>query len=340
MALLVAAVGLSLWLGGLLSATFGVSVASGRGALVVPHLFVITTTRTRVAAAAAEGQCQSGGGGGDNGGDGCSGDYHSSRSQSPDRDGTTTSPLGDDSLIGRIAQDYVDYQKLKRQEEARKRPTFKVLEPMFRSHPPKLCASDGRTYGYSDLATLRLAIDEANRLDAESVVLDEYDRSYERYVQDPGGHKEPIPPVISIPSSYVLCPGAILKKKSRRVMQPIEINATELTIVCYDSCQIEGPGTHLTFGPRARDVLIKGVTFKGATTSSLVFPHHGAEVTFEDCFFSHNLGNSANNTGAIADLNSTSSVSFYRCEISDTKQMVTQVAGVQQQVSSSLTIRN
>ena len=330
MDLLVAAVGLSLWLGGLLSATFGVSVASGRGALVVPHLFVITT---RVAAATAEGHCQSGG-------DGCSGDDHFSRSQSPDRDGTTPSPLGDDSLIGRIAQDYVDYQKLKRQEEARKRPTFKVLEPMFRSHPPKLCASDDRTYGYSDLATLRLAIDEANRLDAESVVLDEYDRSYERYVQDPGGHKEPIPPVISIPSSYVLCPGAILKKKSRRVMQPIEINATELTIVCYDSCQIEGPGTHLTFGPRARDVLIKGVTFKGATTSSLVFPHHGAEVTFEDCFFSHNLGNSANNTGAIADLNSTSSVSFYRCEISDTKQMVTQVAGVQQQVSSSLTIRN
>lgn len=339
MDLLVAAVGLSLWLGGLLSATFGVSVGtSGRGALaalVVPHLFVIT----RVAAAAAEGHCQSGGGGGDD--DSCSGDYHFSQLQSPDRDGTRASPLGDDSLIGRIAQDYVEYQDLKRQEEARERPAFKALEPMFRSHPPKLCASDGRTYGYSDLATLRLAIDEANRRDAESVVLlDEYDRNYERYVQDPDGHKEPIPPVISIPSPYVLCPGAILKKKSRRVMQPIEINATELTIVCYNSCRIEGAGTHLTFGPRARDVLIKGVTFKGATTSSLVFPQHGAEVTFEDCFFSHNLGNSANNTGAIADLNSTSSVSFYRCEISDTKQMVTQVAGVQQQVSSSLTIRN
>eukprot|EP00563_Minutocellus_polymorphus_P020814 CAMPEP_0197721482 /NCGR_PEP_ID=MMETSP1434-20131217/4510_1 /TAXON_ID=265543 /ORGANISM="Minutocellus polymorphus, Strain CCMP3303" /LENGTH=334 /DNA_ID=CAMNT_0043306493 /DNA_START=101 /DNA_END=1105 /DNA_ORIENTATION=- len=334
MDLLLVAVGL--WLGGLLSANyFG-------GISIVLHLFVVRNT---IAAATSltnihtEGEeiptyCHSCGGVGGGVGDG-DGDF--SRPQL-DRDGTT-SLLGN-SLIDRMVQDYVEYQDLKRQEEAWLKPTYKVLEPMLRSHPPKLCTSDERTniYGYSDLAALRLAIDEANRRDAESVVLlDEYDRVYERYMQDPDRHKEPIPPVISVPSAYVICPGAILR--SRRVMQPIEINAAEVTIVC-SSCHVEGPGTHLTFGSRARGVLIKGVTFKGATTSSLVFPHHGADVSFEDSFFDNNLGNSANNTGAIADLNSTSSVSFYRCEISDTKQMTMQVAGGQQQVSSSLTIRN
>jgi len=243
------------------------------------------------------------------------------------------------SHLDRLAQDYVDYQEQQQHEQqARLKPTYNVLEPMLRSQPPKSCASDKQTHGYSDLNGLRVAIEEANRRDAESVLLlDRFDREYDMYLLDPNKYAEPVPPVINLPSAYVICPGANLK--SRRTIQPIEINATELSLVC-DSCSIEGPGTHFTFGSRARGVSIKGITFKGATASSLTFPHHGAEVTLEDCFFENNLGSAITNSGAIGDLNSTSSVSFFRCEISDTKQVVVPVAGGTQQVSSSLTIRN
>jgi hypothetical protein len=109
-------------------------------------------------------------------------------------------------------------------------------------------------------------------------------------------------------------------------------------------CAIDMAGTHLSFGPHARNVLIRGITFRGATTSSLTFHHHGADVRFEDCYWLYNSGGTVRHAapqgqqpggyddaygmggtttttaGAVADLNSTSSVSFHRCVMDDVKQ--------------------
>eukprot|EP00581_Thalassiosira_minuscula_P012483 CAMPEP_0183728514 /NCGR_PEP_ID=MMETSP0737-20130205/28243_1 /TAXON_ID=385413 /ORGANISM="Thalassiosira miniscula, Strain CCMP1093" /LENGTH=473 /DNA_ID=CAMNT_0025960475 /DNA_START=110 /DNA_END=1527 /DNA_ORIENTATION=- len=135
------------------------------------------------------------------------------------------------------------------------------------------------------------------------------------------------------------------KPKSKNKLSPIFINAEDITIEC-DMCTVDLPGTHFSFGPHAKNVLIKGITFRGATTSSLTFHHHGADVGLEDCYWLYNSGGMVNNNrnggpyanvngneglmstppgstttaGAVADLNSTSTVTFYRCVIDDVKQ--------------------
>ena len=224
------------------------------------------------------------------------------------------------------------YKQAQKEQKKKVFPTYRHIAPMQRSTPPRLC-SDGRTTGYSDLNSLRLALREANEYSDESfIALSQYYAAYESYERDPRSHEEPIPPEISLPDLFVLCPGIL---KSRRAT-PIEINAEDVTLVC-DSCIIDAPGTHIAFGPKARNVLVKGVTFTGATTSSLTFFHHGSRAEFEDCFWKGNTGTTPS-VGAIADLNSTSSVSFYRCEISDRNQ-ITRVGGQMKQ-GSSLTIRN
>ncbi|KAL7465086.1 hypothetical protein ACHAXS_005412 [Conticribra weissflogii] len=149
---------------------------------------------------------------------------------------------------------------------------------------------------------------------------------------------------------------------------PLFFNAEDLTLECRD-CTIHASHTHLSFGPHAKNVKIRGITFRGATTSSLTFHHHGADVSFEDCYWllnsggivgggvggggyggndgddvvdngdyrnrhasggtnnnnhNYNNGNHVPNTpthaGAVADLNSTSTVTFYRCVIDDQRQ--------------------
>ena len=82
----------------------------------------------------------------------------------------------------------------------------------------------------------------------------------------------------------------------------IFINTESLELKC-DGCLVDGSGTHLTFGPQAKNVWITGITFTGATTSSLVFPHHGAEVNFLRCSWFNNRGVGSN--GAILDVIST-----------------------------------
>ena len=126
-------------------------------------------------------------------------------------------------------------------------------------------------------------------------------------------------------------------KSNKNKLSSIFINAEDITIEC-DMCVIDLPGTHFSFGPHAKNVHIKGVTFRGATTSSLTFHHHGSEVRFEDCYWLYNSGiqirsvggdgvgspavtmNNPTMTGAVADLNSTSTVAFYRCVLDETKQ--------------------
>lgn len=181
------------------------------------------------------------------------------------------------------------------------------------------------------------------------------------------------PPTFEAPEPFVVCPGVTLTqtssrrykrwfqrassskptpparrsrpRRSKNKMAPIFINAEDIVIEC-DSCIVDVPGTHLSFGPHAKNVLVRGVTFRGATSSSLTFHHHGAEATFEDCFWLSNSGGSVSSrnsgaggggdivggiggsgqvtstttSGAVADLNSTSTVAFYRCVIDDQRQ--------------------
>jgi hypothetical protein len=131
--------------------------------------------------------------------------------------------------------------------------------------------------------------------------------------------------------------------KSKNKLSSIFINAEDITIECV-MCTVDLPGTHFSFGPHAKNVKIKGFTFRGATTSSLTFHHHGADVHLEDCYWLYNSGGVVSNNraphanvngadglmspppgstttaGAVADLNSTSTVAFYRCVIDDQKQ--------------------
>ena len=131
--------------------------------------------------------------------------------------------------------------------------------------------------------------------------------------------------------------------KSKNKLSSIFINAEDITIECV-MCTVDLPGTHFSFGPHARNVKIKGFTFRGATSSSLTFHHHGADVHLEDCYWLYNSGGVVSNNraphanvngadgimspppgssttaGAVADLNSTSTVAFYRCVIDDQKQ--------------------
>jgi hypothetical protein len=232
-----------------------------------------------------------------------------------------------------------------------------VLLPRKTTVLPKLCP-DGRTMGFDNWFTLRDAILEANALAAEDFL--RWNKYLVMSLEDP----EVEEPVFPAPDPFVICPGAKLNqrhpprmsilgwltsffvtapptqyKPNNSKLSPIFINAEDITIEC-DRCLIDLPGTHFSFGPHARNSWIRGVTFKGATTSSLVLHHHGATAIFEDCYWLHNSGGlvaSKNNpigtinmegsnvggtmnAGAVADVNSTSSVTFYRCSIDDHRQ--------------------
>merc|ERR1712071_15886 len=175
---------------------------------------------------------------------------------------------------------------------------------------PSLC-SDGYTYGYSDWNTLKSAIHEANQY-SESLAssLDDIE-----WIIDDHGMAAPAEPPPA-PEPFIICPGVTLKGSVRK--GPIFIDSENIVIEC-DACIIDAGGTHLTFGQNAIGISIRGITFLNARSTSLTFYHHGADVSFEDCRWLNNAG--LGTAGAVADLNSTSSVSFYRCEISESKQM-------------------
>lgn len=194
---------------------------------------------------------------------------------------------------------------------------------------PTLCR-DGVTVGFSDWPTLKAAVQEANAMSAERFL------RWNQYFATAEGQNFGVFEDGSLYYEddviFTICPGATLK--SRR--GPIYINAENIIIDC-EYCIIDVRGTHLSFGPHAKNVLVRGITFRGAQTSSLTFYHDGAEASFEDCYWSGNVGNGK--VGAVADVNSTSSVAFYRCEIADTKYTPTRGRGSQTGVASSLTIR-
>jgi hypothetical protein len=109
-----------------------------------------------------------------------------------------------------------------------------------------------------------------------------------------------------------ICPGTTVRGRHHQKGSPIFVNAENIILEC-DDCTFEiTGGSHFSFGPNARNVLFRGITFRGAKTTSLLFFHDGAEVSLEDCFFADNFATDKQ-IGTVADVNSTSVVNFYRC---------------------------
>ena len=177
---------------------------------------------------------------------------------------------------------------------------------------PTICP-DGISIGFDTWHTLKAAVQEANAISAERFM-----KWNEFFASQSVGAGMPYT-FASFHDNFLyyeedviftICPSAVLKARRG----PIFINAENVIIECED-CTISVGGTHLAFGPHAKNVLVRGITFRGARTSSLTFFHDGADASFEDCFWIDNSGINGK-FGAVADVNSTSTVNFYRCEIS------------------------
>ena len=177
---------------------------------------------------------------------------------------------------------------------------------------PSLC-SDGETYGYDRWDTLIKAFQEAN-----SYSTDRFMRWNKYFATTKGTIQEGR--FWDDPRHYydedivlTICPNAVL----RGSRGPLAfVNAENIVLEC-DDCAIHlthrtQAGSHFSFGPHAKNIWIRGVTFRGATSTSLLFHYDGAEVSLEDCFFENNMGTSRH-FGTVADVNSTSVVNFYRC---------------------------
>jgi len=201
---------------------------------------------------------------------------------------------------------------------------------------PTLC-KDGHTFGYSDWITLRNAVHELSNAYTYSVfrwghynaAMTEYeiikfmhetnveknpDRRQDLTIEPPPQLPQHLTDLLDMPPDpFTICPHVTLR--SQRHL-PIHIDAEDVVIEC-DSCIIDVSGTHFSFGTKAKNVVVRGLTMMGATASSLIFHRDGAEANFEDCYWVNNQG--AGVHGAVADMNSTSSVNFFRCEISDAK---------------------
>jgi hypothetical protein len=188
---------------------------------------------------------------------------------------------------------------------------------------PSLCR-DHRSLGFDSWSSLQDAVREANSLSVERFV--RWSRYFAEAV-DFAGVFEDDSMYYEEDTILPICPGSRLRARRG----PIFINAPNLIISC-EGCEVSVGGTHLSFGPHAKNVLIRGVTFRGATESSLVFFQHGAHVTFEDCAWFDNAAISGR-FGAVADVNSTSVVNFARCHIGNSQR------GEAPGLASSLSVR-
>lgn len=218
-------------------------------------------------------------------------------------------------------------------------PRMGSLDDWVRSKP-KLC-SDGETMGYDTWSSLKSAVEDVNRFSNERYELwhdyfVEVVRAQEAVGADCSMVSEDCPTPHTFEEDWMyyeeeivmtICPGAVLRKRSRG---PIFVNTESMVFEC-DGCIIQALGTHMAFGPEAKNVLVRGITFKYATSSSLVFYYDGAEASFENCHFVDNRAR-MKSWGALADVNSTAIVNFYRCS-------VTKPWGRRHEMSSSLSIR-
>jgi hypothetical protein len=228
--------------------------------------------------------------------------YHSSSSQTSSKQRDTSRDSDGSSTPIPLTMEQANllspgYSKWKESQ-----PNIEIRQPRIL---PKQC-SDGYTMGFDDWGTFKAAVQEANSISAErfmkwssyfasvgksAAVFEDDDLYYEQDVV------------------FTICPGLTLRARKG----PIYINAENVVIRCH-KCTIHVGGTHLNFGPHAKNVLVRGITFKGASTSSVTLFQDGADASFEDCIWESNKGVNAS-VGGVADVNSTSNVSFYRCEI-------------------------
>jgi len=243
----------------------------------------------------------------------------------------------------RLKDQYATYQN----KPAKVMPASKHFDGAFQSslalsgkYLPSKC-KDGSIYGFSDYATLRNAVHEMSTSYSDAVkIYNEHIGAIKEHeqltikaqdvivVEDPPMIPAYISDFLNIaPDPFVICPGAHLRPSIHERHDPIYINAEDMTIQC-DSCIIEAPGTHISFGPLAKNILIRGVTLIGATDTSVVFRHDGANASFEDCYFFQNEGVGAH--GAVVDVNSTSTVEFHRCEINEFQSGAPRHVGGQQ----------
>jgi len=202
-------------------------------------------------------------------------------------------------------------------------PNIKLRQPTVL---PTLC-NDGVTVGFNSWSKLRSAIHEANSISAERFMKwNEYfaTNSFTAFQDDRLYYEEDI--------VFSLCPGVTLRSRKG----PIFINAENVVLECSENCVVDVGGTHLAFGANAKNILIRGITFRRASTSSLTFFHDGADVSFEDCSWINDSGIS-NYYGSIANVNSTSVVNFYRCEITIGRKHV--AMGTTSASTNSLSIR-
>jgi hypothetical protein len=187
--------------------------------------------------------------------------------------------------------------------ESKMRPPFSDALTRSTFHP-KLC-SDGTTWGFDSWDSLNDAVIEANILSVEKYV------QWSRFFADVdfSGTFQDDHLYYEEELVFKICPGTKLRAKQG----PIFINTPNLIVEC-EGCVVSVGASHLSFGPNAKNVMIRGFTFTKAWSSSLLFFHNGAEVAFEDCLW---YDNAAVNSrfGAVADINSTCNVNFYRCNI-------------------------
>ena len=152
--------------------------------------------------------------------------------------------------------------------------------------------------GFHDWNTLKDAIHEANRLSAENFL------KLNQFMADREDNNSNVQPIDDVSLYYekdvffTICPDTTLYARKG----PIFINAENIVLEC-DGCTIEVGGSHFSFGPHAKNVLVRGITFRGAQTSSLTFYHDGCDAAFEDCYWYGNAG--TGKSGAVADVNST-----------------------------------
>lgn len=228
--------------------------------------------------------------------------------------------------------------------------SFQSALALSGNYLPSLCP-DRKTYGFSDLATLRSALQELSESYSsavkayhyvKSVIQEHFELSSESphiFIEEPPMLPQHVKDFLNlVPDPFIICPGAHLRPGNHGKQEIIHINAEDVTIKC-DSCVIDAKGTHISFGPLAKNVHIKGLAFVGATDTSIICRQDGASVLFEDCFFYRNRG--VNPHGSVLDMNSTSSVEFHRCYVTDSITKLPLSKGGQELVPlPSFTLRN
>eukprot|EP00548_Thalassiothrix_antarctica_P018591 CAMPEP_0194188708 /NCGR_PEP_ID=MMETSP0154-20130528/56035_1 /TAXON_ID=1049557 /ORGANISM="Thalassiothrix antarctica, Strain L6-D1" /LENGTH=332 /DNA_ID=CAMNT_0038909323 /DNA_START=53 /DNA_END=1048 /DNA_ORIENTATION=- len=142
---------------------------------------------------------------------------------------------------------------------------------------PVLCA-DGETMGYNDWNVLKAVVRELNALSAEKFLRW---HDYFGSIDSPDfGAFEDDAFYYEDETVLKICPDITLKARRGSIF----INAENLLLEC-DGCTVDVGGSHFSFGPHARNILIRGVIFRGARSSSLNFHYNGADATFEDCLW-------------------------------------------------------